>query len=219
MTITLYHCHEARSMRVLWLLNELGLEFRLQVMPFTELRSEQYLAIHPLARVPALQDGDLILYESGAICQYLCETYSPERMGRPVGHPERPQWLQWLHYAETLAVHGASLVQQHLVIYDPQLRSATVQKLERKRLEKGLELLNNHLQHQDYLLQGGFSTVDIAVGYSIHLAQYFTDIKQFPQLNEYYQALKQRPAFIVSMPVAGDDEIIFRRSFYGESVM
>lgn len=219
MSITLYHCHEARSMRVLWLLNELGQEFRLEVMPFTELRSEQYLPIHPLARVPALQDGELTLYESGAICQYLCETYSPELMGRSMGHPERPQWLQWLHYAETLAVHGANLVQQHLVIYDPQLRSATVQKLERKRLEKGLALLNEHLQCQDCLLQSGFSAVDIAVGYSIHLAQYFTDIKQFPRLNDYYQTLKQRPAFIASMPVAGDDDIIFCRSFYGEPVI
>lgn len=206
-------------MRVLWLLNELDLEFRLQVMPFTELYSEQYLSIHPLARVPALQEGDLILYESGAICQYLCETYSPELMGRPVGHPERPQWLQWLHYAETLAVHGASLVQQHLVIYDPQLRSATVQKLERKRLEKGLELLNNHLQHQDYLLMSGFSAVDIAAGYSIHLAQYFTDIKKFFLVNEYYQTLKQRPAFLASMPGTSDADIIFRRSFYGEPVV
>lgn len=214
--ITLYHCHEARSMRVLWLLNELGLEFRLEVMPFTELRSDQYLPIHPLARVPALQDGELTLYESGAICQYLCETYSPEMMGRPAGHPERAQWLQWLHYAETLAVHSACLVQQHLVIYDPQLRSETVQKLERKRLEKGLELLNSHLQHQDWLLESGYSAVDVAVGYSIHLAQYFTDIKQFSRVNEYYQTLKQRPAFVASMPDSGDADIIFRRSFYGE---
>lgn len=214
--ITLYHCHEARSMRVLWLLHELELEFELIVMPFAELRSEDYLPIHPLARVPALLDGELTLFESGAICQYLCERYSLNKLGRHQDSPERTEWLQWLHYAETLAVHGASLVQQHLVIYDPELRSATVQKLERKRLEKGLGVLERHLEGQDYLLASGFSAVDVAVGYSIHLGQYFTDIKQYPRVSQYYQRLSQRPAFQAAMPDDGATDLIFRQPFYGD---
>ena len=67
--IKLYHCPNARSMRSLWLLNELKLEFELVEMPFeqTHLRSPEYLSIHPLGRVPCLIDGSIKLFESGAM--------------------------------------------------------------------------------------------------------------------------------------------------------
>ena len=69
MALTLYHCPETRSMRSLWLLNELEVPFDLIEMPFDHkfLRAKEYLAIHPLGRIPALVDGDLTLFESGAI--------------------------------------------------------------------------------------------------------------------------------------------------------
>lgn len=213
MSLTLHHCHEARSMRVLWLLHELEIDFELKVYPFTGLHSDEYLRVHPLARVPALEHNGQVLYESGAIIQYLCELYSPDQLGRLPGHAERPAWLQWLHFAETIAVHGASLVQQHLVIYQDEMRSATVQKLERRRMEKGLAMLNQHLSGSEYLLTR-FSAVDVAVGYSIYLARFFTDIKQFPELQRYYLSLASRPAFRTSLPKEGDSHIIFQQDFY-----
>lgn len=123
----LYHCDGARSMRSLWLLHELGLEFELVTLPFSMagLRTPDYLAVSPLGRVPCLVDGDLTLFESGAIAQYLCETYDDGRLHRAPGHPERPAWLQWLHYAETVAAHGASLVQQQVFV-PPEQRSPVV---------------------------------------------------------------------------------------------
>jgi len=59
----------------------------------TQLRSPEYLSIHPLGRVPALVDGDVTVFESGAICQYLCETYDDGTLGRAPGHKERAEWL------------------------------------------------------------------------------------------------------------------------------
>src|SRR5580698_10355089 len=78
MSMTLYSCPETRSMRSLWLLNELGVPFDLVDMPFDHkfLRAKGYLAIHPLGRIPALKDEDMTLFESGAICEYLCEKYN-----------------------------------------------------------------------------------------------------------------------------------------------
>jgi glutathione S-transferase len=167
----LYHCDGARSMRSLWLLHELGLEFELVTLPFSMagLRTPDYLAVSPLGRVPCLVDGDLTLFESGAIAQYLCETYDDGRLHRAPGHPERPAWLQWLHYAETVAVHGASLVQQQVFV-PPEQRSPVVVKLEARRLHKALEVVDGVLARHDYLLPSGFSAVDVAVGYSAHLA-------------------------------------------------
>lgn len=200
MSLTLYHCHESRSMRTLWLLNELNLDFEVKVMPFDGLRNADYLAIHPLGRVPALVHNDISLFETGAICQYLCEQFSPEILGRSFQHSERPKWLQWLHFSETMAVHGATLVQQFLVLQDEHLRSAIIQKLEGKRLQKSLEVIEQQLKNQPYLLADKFSAVDIAVGYSLHLAQYFIAITPYPNVSAYYQRLIKRPAFIASLP-------------------
>ena len=136
--ITIYHVANARSTRSVWLAYELGLDFEIVEMKFTmaALRAPEYLSVSPLGRVPALRDGDLTIFESGAICQYLCETYDDGKLHRPPGHPERAEWLQWVHYAETIAVHSAALVQQQVFIA-PDKRSEVVIKLESKRLEKG----------------------------------------------------------------------------------
>lgn len=203
--ITLYHCDNARSMRSLWLLNELGLDFELVVMPFhvKHLRTPEYLSVHPLGRVPCLVDGDLTLFESGAITQYLCERYDDGTLGRAPGHPERADWLQWLHYAETVAVHGASMIQQTVIIAEPD-QSPVVQKLETRRLEKALEVLDTHLADRDYLLASGFTAPDINVGYSIHLGRNFTDLSAFPNVNAYYDRLTARPAFQASLPAEAE---------------
>ena len=194
--LTLYHCAGARSMRTLWLLHELGLSFDLVTLPFSmdALRAPAYLEISPLGRVPCLVDDDLRLFESGAICQYLCETYDDGSLHRPPGHPERVAWLQWLHFAETIAVHGASLVQQRIFIA-PEQRSEVVQKLESRRLHKALEVLDRHLSDRDYLLTSGFSAVDTAVGYSVHLATELIGIDALAAVTDYYGRLHARPAF------------------------
>ncbi len=196
----LYHCAEARSMRSLWLLNELGLEFELVELGFdmSQLRSPEYLAIHPLGRVPCLVDGDRVVFESGAICQYLCETYDAGTLHRPPGHPERAEWLQWVHYAETIAVHGASLVQQRVFIA-PHERSEAVRNLESRRLGKALGVIDAHLQDRDYLLKSGFSAVDTGVGYSVHLAGKFIPLHPYPRVVDYYDRLRARPAFRASL--------------------
>ncbi len=200
MTRRLYHCADSRSMRSLWLLNELGLEFELIELGFDmkKLRSSEYLAIHPLGRVPCLVDGELVLFESGAICQYLCERYDDGTLHRAAGHPERAQWLQWVHYAETIAVHGASLVQQSVFIA-PNERSEAVRNLESRRLGKALSVVDAHLEGRDYLLDSGFSAADTGVGYSVHLARKFIPLDPYPRLVDYYERLRARPAFLASV--------------------
>ena len=152
----LYHVPGARSTRSLWLLNELGIEFELVEMPFDlkYLRAPEYLAIHPLGRVSCLVDDNRVIFESGAICQYLCERYDDGTLGRGPDHPERYEWLQWIHYAETIAVHGAALVQQSVFIPEKDC-SPLVQKLESKRLEKAIEVLETPLKDRHYLLAKG----------------------------------------------------------------
>lgn len=188
-------------MRALWLLHEIGAPFELIEMPFdlSALRSVSYLDVHPLGRVPCLVDGTFRLFESGAITQYLCERFPQSGLGRPLGLPDRYEWLQWVHYSETIAVHAAALVQQYHFIA-AQERSATVLRLEGRRLEKTIKVVDTHLQSCDYLLRGGFSAADISVGYSLHLAHRFIDIGRYPRVESYYARLRARPAFRAALP-------------------
>jgi glutathione S-transferase len=199
--LKLYHCAETRSMRSLWLLNELQIPFELIDMPFdlSVMRSADYLAVHPLGRVPCLVDGDFRLFESGAIAEYLCERYPESDLGRLAANPERYEWLQWIHYSETMAVHAASLVQQRFFIAAAD-RSAAVAKLEGRRLEKAVQVLEPRLIDRDYLLRPGFSAADIGVGYSLHLADRLIELARFPNVARYLERLRARPAFRASLP-------------------
>lgn len=188
-------------MRSLWLLNELQIPFELIEMPFdlSVLRSADYLGVHPLGRVPCLVDGDFRLFESGAIAEYLCERYPGGGLGRLGQHAERYEWLQWIHYGETMAVHAACLVQQRFFIA-PADRSAVIAKLESRRLEKAAQVLEPRLTDRDHLLRSGFSAADIGVGYSLHLADRLIDLAKFPNVTRYLQRLRARPAFRASLP-------------------
>ncbi|MCP4788795.1 MAG: glutathione S-transferase family protein [Gammaproteobacteria bacterium] len=214
MALTLHHCHQARSMRSLWLLYEMNLEVDLVIHSFgQELHAPDYLQHHPLGRVPCLIDDEITIFESGAICEYLCENYGDQGLWRPPGHAERPMWLQWLHYAETLVVHSANLTQQAIAIKDPELRSATVRKLETRRLEKALAVLDIYLRDRLYLLDD-FSAIDTSIGYSLYVAQWFTNLQVLPSVYAYFQRLSERPAFLRSLPSADEPQRIYTQPHY-----
>jgi glutathione S-transferase len=201
--ITLYHVGESRSMRTLWLLNELGLPFDVVELPWDmkHLRAPAYLAISPLGRVPALVDDGRAIIESGAIAQYLCARYDRTGLGRPTDHPEWLDWIQWIHFSETIAVHAACLVQQKFFIA-PDQRSEAVAKLESRRLLKALEVVDRALEGRDYLLPSGFSAADVAVGYSIHMGKLFFEPEGLANVQAYYERLSRRPAFQASVKPA-----------------
>ena len=167
--IRLHHCNQTRSMRVLWLLHELGVDFELVVHPFDRsLRSAQYLSINPAGRVPALEIDGEVMWESLACVQYLCERFPEAGLGRDHGSLDRADWLTWVNFAETLSQHSAALTQQHIALYDDTMRSSIVMQLEAKRLEKCFAAIDARLstpvENRDTLLTSGFSAADICVG-------------------------------------------------------
>ena len=207
--LVLHHSPLTRSMRSLWLLYELGVPFEVVTYPFgPELRTPEYLALSPLGRTPLLEDGPTRLFESGAICEYLCEQYDPGMLWRWPGHPDRAAWLQWLHFAETMGQHLAALTQAHIAIRDPADRPVIVMKLEARRLEKTLEVVGAALDGRDHLLPGGFSAVDIGIGWSVHVAQWFTRLEAFPAVASYHRRLSGRAAFRKALPAPGTETFL-----------
>ena len=105
--IVVHHLNNSRSQRILWLLEELGLDYdiqRYQRDPKTMLAPAALRAIHPLGKSPVLTDGALTVAESGAIIEYLVERYGNGRLVPAAGTPERLRWTYWLHFAEGSAM-------------------------------------------------------------------------------------------------------------------
>ena len=211
--IRLHHCPQTRSMRTLWLLHELGLPFELAERPFDRtLREPSYLALSPAGRVPSLELDGAVLFETGAIAEVLCERFSPEGLGRMPGHPERAEWLTWVHFAETVAQHAAALTQQHVVLRDDAMRSPVLMKIEARRLEKCYAALEARLDGRDHLLASGFTAADVGVGQAVYMARHFARLDGFPATSAWYGRIAERPAFEASLP--GDGPRLYARPFY-----
>lgn len=209
----LWHVPQSRSMRALWLLHEIGCPFRVEELDFFDggLRRPPYAGIHPVGRVPALQDGKVTLHESGAITEWLCETRAPHLTRAPCS-PDRAAWLDWLHFGETLGQHLANLTQQHIALREDWQRSPTVMKLEAARLSRALSLVETAVTGCDWLL-GDFSGVDCQVGWAVWLAARFVRLDTRPVLAAYRDRCAARPAFQRSLPPAGT-ALIYARDFY-----
>jgi len=105
--ITVHHLANSRSQRILWLLEELGLEYevkRYERDPETSLAPPELKKVHPLGKSPVITDGDLVVAESGAIIEYLVDKYGNGKLAPARGTPERLQYTYWLHYAEGSAM-------------------------------------------------------------------------------------------------------------------
>lgn len=213
--IRLHHVAQTRSFRPLWLMQEMGLEFEVKHWNFFDktMRSDEFLSLSPAARVPALDIDGRTLYESGAIAEYLVETRPDAGFGRVFGDEERADWLQWLHYAETIGQHLANLTQHHIVLRDPAMRSPTVMRLEAKRLAKVLGAVERAVADRDYLLPSGFSAVDVNVGYGVMIARRFVAADAMPNLDRYYKRLVARPAFALAKARDGDT-VVYKDTFY-----
>ena len=213
--IRLHHVPESRSFRILWLLEELGLDYDLQVWDFFDgsMRSPEFLAMSPAGRVPALEIDGRSLFESGAITQFLCEAHPESRLAPSAGDPKRAEFLEWLHFAETIGSHLANLTQHHIVLRDPAMRSETVMRLEAKRLQKCLGAIEDVVSNQNYLLGNAFSAADIAVSYGMVIGQKFARLEDFPAVSAYFDRLRSREAYKSAAEKDGG-HVIYTRDFY-----
>ncbi len=206
--IRLHHCPQTRSMRVLWMLYELELAFELVTHAFDRsLRDPAYLALHPAGRVPALEIDGGVIFESLAALQYLAERHLEKGLAGA-----GMNWLNWLHFAETISQHTAALTQQHIAIYPPEARSALVCKIEAMRLAKTYAALEGRLEGRDYVL-GEFSAADVGLGQALYMAQHFVKLEVFPRVALYYERLATRAAFQKALPQAGET-LLYVEDYY-----
>jgi len=216
--ITLHHVPQSRSMRVLWLLHELDVDFQVVEHAFDKsLRQPEFLTLSPAGRVPALEIEGERMFESGAMVEYLCERFPERGVGRAPGDMDRMAWLVWVHFAETISQHIAALTQQHIMLYEDRMRSPIIMRLEAARLRKCYEAIEARLstpvENRDYLLTSGYSACDIAVGQAVYMARHFARLEDVPEVQAWYARITERESFKKSLPRA-ESGLIYEQDFY-----
>lgn len=197
--LTVYHMKASRSLRVTWLLEELGLPYTAELIGFDlgNAGGDEYRKIHPLNKVPALVDGETTMFESVAIMQYIMNKYGDGGLRPGVADADYGAYLQWLHYGEsTLAPVVVTLMQQRH-FFPKEQRSVFVEQHAEAELVKQLGFLEDQLGDHDYILERGFSAADISVGYSlllIRLARAKNLLSE--RLQEYWKTLTERDAWV-----------------------
>ena len=192
----IHHAPNSRSVRALWLFNELDLPYELEIYPLGDksMRTPEYLKVHPLGRVPALEDGDLTIFESGAIVQYVLDRYGNGTMVPNSASPDYPTYLQWLHYAEGMIMPQINIIVVETIFLPEERRNQTNVDRATKLLTRMLTAVDMHLQDRDFLA-GEFSGADIMTGHAcIVSARLGADISDKPNIAAYIDRLEARPA-------------------------
>lgn len=195
--LKLHFAPNSRAGRIVWLLEELELPYELNKMAFhpTALKSDEHRARHPLGRVPVLEDGDISIYESGAIVEYILTRHKNGGLKPDVDDPQYPNYLQWFHYCEGMVMPPMNTVVVHTIILPEDRRDPTVLGQAQRLLTKALEPVNEALADKDYLA-GSFSGADIMLGHASFMSNRFNLIPEdATHLKAYVERITQRPAF------------------------
>ncbi len=169
--LTLHYSSNSRAQRILWLLEELKLEYSLNVIKFhpSELKSEEHRRRHPLGRVPVLEDREVTIYESGAIVEYVIARHSNGELKPKISDPSFPDYLQWFHYCEGMIMPPMNTIVVHTLILPEERRNEEVLRQAKNLLTKALVPVNQLLEKNKYLIDK-FSGVDFMLGHSLFMS-------------------------------------------------
>lgn len=216
--IVVHHLNNSRSQRILWLLEELGLDYEVVKHfrdPVTNLAPPELLAVHPLGKLPVIRDGDLVLAESGAIIAYVLERYGNGRLEPAAGSPERVRYLYWLHYTEGTAMPLLLLD----VIFD-QLEKAKVpffirpvtkgiagrlkQMLVEPHLPRNFDLMEAELGKSAWFAGNEVTAADIHLSFALEAAVARSGLdRRWPRLLEWLDRIHARPAYVRAVERGG----------------
>jgi len=197
MTLKLHFAPNSRASRISWLLEELELPYELNAMAFhpKDLKSDDHRARHPLGRIPVLEDGDVSIYESGAIVEYVLERHKNGGLKPAVDDPNYPYYLQWFHYCEGMVMPPVNTIVVHTLLLPPERQDEKVREQAKRLLTKAWAPVDEALEGKDYLI-GDFSGADIMLGHAAFMSNRLGCITDdMPNLKAYVQRITERPAF------------------------
>ena len=195
--LKLHFAPNSRASRIMWLLEELELPYELNRMDFhpKDLKSDEHRERHPLGRVPVLEDGEVSIYESGAIVEYILARHKDGGLKPSVDSPLYPEYLQWFHYCEGMVMPPVNTIVVQTVLLPPDRRDETALSQAQRLLTKSWAPVEESMTGRDYLI-GNFSAADVMLGHACFMSNRLGCISDdMPNLKGYVQRIAARPAF------------------------
>ena len=200
--LTVHHLRISQSERIVWLCEELGIEYDLKLYNRREdnrLAPDEYKALHPMGIAPVITDGDLVLGESGAICEYIDRKYGGCRLSPGVDDPDFADHLFWFHFANgTLMTNG-------MMGIAAQAAGATeMPPFVADRTAKAWQMVEKRAGEAEFFGGRNLTLADIMLGFSLTTGRAFggMSLATFPNIAAYLQRIGQRPAYQQAMAKA-----------------
>ena len=183
-----------RALRVVWLLNELGLEHELHPVDLMqdEHHQQNFLSLNPAAKVPVLVDGNLVLTESAAIQLYLAEKY-PQAGFIPETLEDRAQMYRWMFFLVTEVEQPLWRIARHTFVYPDEKRIPQDVELARQECREMLEVLEQHMAEREFMVGDRLSVADFNAAYTLDWANTDEMLASAPRLRDYLKAMYARP--------------------------
>lgn len=201
--ITVHHLNNSRSHRVLWLLEELGLDYELvthQRDSVTNLAPPELLDIHPLGKSPVIVDDGEVIIESGAIIEHITRVHGKGKLAPAIDAPDYTKYIQLLHYAE-----GSIMLPLMLRMYTARLGEGGAPLADRINSESDNHVgyLNSLLEGQDYFLGNNLSAADVQLSFAVEVAGVQNQLGKFGNLQGFLERIKARPAYKAALERGG----------------
>lgn len=217
--LTLHHLNNSRSQRILWLLEELGLDYHIEHHtrdPITQLAPESLKKVHPLGKSPVISDGKKVIAESGAIIEYLAETYGSDWI--PTHDSDAYlQYKYWLHYAEGSLmpyfvmklvfdkVKNSPLPFLLKPIVSPivnTIYSEVMKSFLGPNIASNLQFVEAHLAQSEWFAGPAISGADIQMSFPLE-AGLQNSRRSYPHIQGFLERIHARPAYQKALTVGG----------------
>lgn len=195
--LKLHFAPNSRAGRIVWLLEELNLPYEINKMDFhpKALKSDEHRSRHPLGRVPVLDDGDVRLFESGAIVEYILDRHKNGGLKPNPQSPDFPDYLQWFHYCEGMVMPPINIIVVNTILLPPDRQDQTALGQAQRLLAKALGPIDAALASKDYLI-GSFSAADIMLGHACFMSNRLGCVSDdMHYLKAYVERIANRSAF------------------------
>ena len=224
--LTVHHLENSRSHRIVWLLEELGVDYEIKRYgrdKETGLAPPELLEIHPLGKAPVVTDGDKTLAESGAIIEYLVYEYDEGRLKPEDGTPEQLAYSYWLHYAEgtfaplmLLSLVMGRIEDAPVPFFLKPVTRGIANKVRSGFLDanvkRNLDFMESSLGRSKWFCGDRFSAADIQMSFAIEAAEVRTDLSAYPHLSRFLLTIRGRTAYKQAIDKGGHYELMSIRN-------
>jgi len=221
--LTVHHLENSRSQRILWLLEELGVDYEIKRYgrdKVTSLAPPELRAIHPLGKSPVITDGDVTMAESGAIIEYLVAKFDTGTLLPSHETPEHRAYIYWLHYAEgTFAplmlvslIMGRIESAQMPFFLKPVARGIAAKVRDNfldANVKRNLDFMESELHHSTWFCGDHLTAADVQMSFAIEAAEVRTNLDQdYPKLAAFLERARARPAYKRALDKGGHYELM-----------